>query len=97
MNNDLNIDVSYNDYYKEILKGTTKEERKQIFMRCYVVNVTEKELQSWTLKDLITYIYETNFYWNDDLEDTKRCYLLCNQGIKDDFYNEFSNWKSIFE
>lgn len=95
----LNIDVSFEEYPREISKGKTREERKSIFMRCYVVNVTEKELKDWSLDKLINYIFETDDCWNEDLSVIKNCYLLCNDYNKDDFYNEFSKWKkeSVYE
>ena len=78
------------DYAKEISKGKTNVERKNIFFRLYVSNIKLNEIKSSTLRGLLEYIFETDEFWNEDKEAFIECAKLC--GATDKLLEEIKDW-----
>lgn len=81
---DILCDIS--QWYKIIEKETDLKKRTQLFIRCYVDRPTEDEIENWTLQKLVDYIKETDDMWEQDLPYIRKCYLLCNGHIEDNYY-----------
>lgn len=70
------IHVSFEDFSKEVIKGETYEERKEILWRCYASNPTKDDLKRMSLEDIIDYIRETDEFWNFDKKYVDACVAL---------------------
>ncbi len=70
------IHVGFKDYTKEVIKGKTYYERKEIFWRCYAVEPRKEEVYNLTLDDMIEYIKETDCFWKDDKKHVEACKYL---------------------
>lgn len=82
------IESDFSDFIHYISIGTTPKEKLQIFIMCYVVKPKIKELEEWTLYDLLDYIKETDTEFYE--EDKEMIYECSMEIIKDteDFEEE---------
>lgn len=76
---DFNLMVGVQDWELYVKFGTTKKERLQILIMCYVANPKLEELNNWTINDLLNYIKETDEYYEKDKEMIERCVNLINE------------------
>ena len=70
------IHCDFSDFSKEVIKGNTYDERKEILWRCYASNPTKEDLEKMTLEDIINYIRETDEFWLDDKKYVDACVAL---------------------
>lgn len=75
------IHVSFEDFSKEVIKGETYEERKEILWRCYASNPKKEELSKMSLEDIIDYIRETDEFWNFDKKYVDACVALIREKL----------------
>ena len=73
------IEVSFSEFPKEVSKGKTYKERKEIFWRCYAVNPKKEEIDNLSLQDMIDYIKETDTYYKQDKKYIDKCIKLINE------------------
>ena len=65
-NNEIdNISVGFLELAK-IKESFTKQQVFQLFMCIYVVNVTIKELQAWSINELLQYIKQTTDFYKEN-------------------------------
>lgn len=76
---DFNLMVGVQSWELYVKFGTTKKERLQILIMCYVANPKLEELNNWTINDLLNYIKETDEYYEKDKEIIERCVNLINE------------------
>lgn len=83
-NYNYEIESDFSDFIHYINIGRTAKEKLQIFIMCYVVKPKIRELEEWTLYDLINYIKETDteFY-----EEDKTMIYECSMEIIKDYDN----------
>ena len=70
------IQVDFKDFSKEVIKGETYQERKEIFWRCYASNPKKEEVEKMSLTDMVNYIKETDEYYNLDKRYVDACVAL---------------------
>jgi len=70
------IHCDFKDFSKEVIKGKTYEERKEIFWRCYASNPKKEDLTNLSLTDMINYIKETDEFYNEDKKYVDACIAL---------------------
>jgi hypothetical protein len=70
------IEVDFSDFSKEVIKGETYQERKEIFWRCYAVNPKKEDIEKMSLTDMVNYIKETDEYYNLDKKYVDACVAL---------------------
>lgn len=70
------IHVDFSDFSKEVIKGETYQERKEIFWRCYAANPKKEEVERMSLTDMVNYIKETDEYYNFDNKYVDACIAL---------------------
>ena len=70
------IHTSFEDFSKEVIKGKSYMERKEIFWRCYAANPKKIEVEKMSLKDMVDYIRETDSYYKDDKKYVNACVAL---------------------
>lgn len=88
-NYNYEIESDFSDFIHYISIGRTAKEKLQIFIMCYVVKPKIKELEEWTLYDLINYIKETDTEFYE--EDKTMIYECSIEIIKD--YDNFEEEK----
>lgn len=78
---DFDIFTSIKEYQNYVKLGRNKKERLQILIMCYVDKPTIKELNDWSLNDLLEYIRETDDidFYEDDMIEIKKCIDLIEQ------------------
>lgn len=67
------IYADFSEFPNLVQIGTTMQERLQILIMCYYVNPTLKELQTLDLETVISYIQETDEYWENDKKYIQKC------------------------
>ena len=70
------IHCDFKDFSKEVIKGKTYEERKEIFWRCYASNPKKEDLTKLSLTDIVNYIKETDEFYNEDKKYIDACIAL---------------------
>jgi len=70
------IHVDFSDYTKEVIKGKTYMERKEIFWRCYAAAPKKEEVERLSLEDMVNYIKETDEFYEDDKKYVNACVAL---------------------
>lgn len=78
---DFDIFTSIKEYQNYVKLGRNKKERLQILIMCYVYKPTIKELNYWSLNDLLEYIRETDDidFYEDDMIEIKKCIDLIDE------------------
>ncbi len=76
------IHVSFEDFSKEVIKGNTYEERKEILWSCYASNPKKEELNKMSLEDIVNYIRETDEFWDFDKKYIDACIALIREKIE---------------
>lgn len=71
------VEASFKDF-PEILSKLNKEDRLKGLMMLYMSNPKPEELNSWDLDKLLSYIEETDEYFNEDKEYIDKCINLIN-------------------
>jgi len=70
------IYCDFSDFSKEVIKGKTYNERKEIFWRCYASNPTKKDVERLSLDDMVNYIEMTDDYYEEDKKYIDACVAL---------------------
>ena len=70
------IYVSVSEFPKEIAKGKTYTERKEILWRCYASNPKKEDIDNLSLQDMIDYIKDTDEFYEDDKKYIDECVRL---------------------
>lgn len=97
---DFEVEANFKDF-PEILSKLNKEDRLKGLMMLYMSNPKLEELNSWDLDKLLSYIEETDEYYNEDKEYIDRCVNLINgldeSSLEDSRNNVIKELSSIIE
>lgn len=97
---DFEVEANFKDF-PEILSKLNKEDRLKGLMMLYMSNPKPEELNSWDLDKLLSYIEETDEYYNEDKEYIDRCVNLINgldeSSLEDSRNNVIKELSSIIE
>ena len=87
--------------FPKILSKLNKEDRLKGLMMLYMSNPKPEELNSWDLDKLLSYIEETDEYYNEDKEYIDKCINLINgldeSSLEDSRNNVIKELSSIIE
>lgn len=94
------VEADFKDF-PEILSKLNKEDRLKGLMMLYMSNPKPEELNSWDLDKLLSYIEETDEYFNEDKEYIDKCINLINgldeSSLEDSRNNVIKELSSIIE
>lgn len=94
------VEANFKDF-PEILSKLNKEDRLKGLMMLYMSNPKPEELNSWDLDKLLSYIEETDEYYNEDKEYIDKCINLINgldeSSLEDSRNNVIKELSSIIE